>query len=344
MGVRPRVCIGLPVYNGQLYVGQAIESILNQTFSDFDLIISDNASTDGTSDICRVFAAKDRRISYSRLDENIGAILNYARVYKLGGGQYFKWAAHDDLIEPTFLERCVNALDADASAVLAYPRACFIDANGKFNHAYDVKLATDATSPGARFNAIAMAHHKTTHNLEIFGLMRRSVSDMIPQQGGYAASDRVFLARLALYGRFVEVPETLFLSRDHPGQSIHTLPKYMQENKSWLTRLVGHGQLPPAEWFDPKYAGKITFPEWRLMWEYLTSIQYGWLNARERSACIASVMRRQFSHGNWARMVRDFMLAGDKLMARTVQSFSDPRGPQPTMPQPSRHPSPKAAA
>jgi glycosyltransferase involved in cell wall biosynthesis len=328
MGHTARVCIGIPVYNGQRYLPQAIESILSQSFEDLEIIISDNASTDETGEICRGFAAKDKRIKYERLTTNIGAILNYARTYKRSSGQYFKWAAHDDLCEPTFIERCVEALDADPSAVLAYPKAKFIDSQGNYIKDYNVKLPTDSNVPSVRFRAIATAHHRTTNNLEIFGLMRRSAIDMIPQQGTYAGSDRVFLARLALYGRFVEVPEVLFLSRDHPDQSIHTLPQYMKKKKSLVTRFVGHGQLPPAEWFDPKYTGKLTFPEWRLMGEYLSSTKYGWLNFRERSLCVAAVARRQIGHGNWARMVRDFILAGDKLMARVVQSLHESSSPE----------------
>lgn len=321
MGLRARVCIGMPVYNGQRYVAQAIESILSQSFTELELLISDNASTDGTGEICQQFASKDKRVNYTRLEHNIGAILNFERAYRLGAGQYFKWAAHDDVIEPTFIQRCVEVLDADPSAVLAYPKAVFIDENGKYIKDYKVKLATDSNFPQVRFDAIARAPHKVTHNFEIFGLIRRSASDLIPQQGGYAASDRVFLARLALHGKFAEVPEVLFLSRFHDEQSIHTLPKYLQKKRTWLSKIVGHGQLPPAEWFDPKYTNKITFPEWRLMWEYLSSMQYGWLNTRQRMACIGTVLRRQWGHGNWARMVRDFLLAGDKLMARVAMSL-----------------------
>ncbi len=332
----------MPVYNGQRYVAQAIESILSQSFTDLELVISDNASTDGTGDLCRGFADRDPRVLYSRLPSNIGAVLNYDRVYKLGGGQYFKWAAHDDVIEPTFIQRCVEVLDRDQSAVLAYPRAKFIDEHGQYIKDYRVKLATDSNLPHVRFRAIATAHHKNTHNFEIFGLMRRSVMDLIPPQGGFAASDRIFMARMALYGRFIEVPEVLFLSRDHPEQSIHTLPKYLQKRKTWMSRIVGHGQLPPAEWFDPKYTGKLTFPEWRLMWEYILSTKYGWLNTRERCGCLSTVLRRQVSHGNWARMVRDFLLAGDKLTARVVQSLRSPEQPQP--PQPVEPHAPKAAA
>jgi glycosyltransferase involved in cell wall biosynthesis len=335
----------MPVFNGQRYVAQAIQSIVSQTFTDWELIISDNASTDGTSNICQSLANRDRRISYSRLPENVGAVANYNRVFRQAGGQYFKWAAHDDLIEPTFIQRCVDTLDADPSAVLAYPRARFIDENGNFAGDYRVKLATDSNLPSARFAAIALANHKNTHNLEIFGLMRRAAMDMIPPQGGYAASDRVFLARLALCGRFVEVPEPLFLSRQHPQQSMRTLPKYLQRNSTLISRMLGHGQLPPAEWFDPKYTERITFPEWRLLWEYLSSVQYGWLNTRVRAACIASVVLRQLHQGNWARMCRDFVLAGDKLVARVVQSMQDPPRPAPQIqPRPLEPIAPKAAA
>jgi glycosyltransferase involved in cell wall biosynthesis len=345
MSSLPRVCIGMPIYNGQRFMVQALDSILSQTFTDFELVISDNASTDQTSDICRAYAAKDKRIKYNRLENNIGAILNYERSYQLGGGQYFKWAAHDDIIEPTFIARCVEVLDANPSAVLAYPKAKFIDADGNFYKEYKVKLGTDALSPAARFHAILMAHHKNTHNLEIFGLMRRSAVDLIPQQGRHAASDRVFLARLALYGPFIEIPEVLFLSREHSGQSIHTLPKYMQENRSLLSRFVGVGQLPPTEWFDPKYTDKMTFPEWRLMKEYMVSTKYGWLSTRDRALCFASIMRRQLSHGNWARMVRDFVLAGDKLMANVIQSFHEPKkAAEPMTKETIDHPAPKAAA
>jgi glycosyltransferase involved in cell wall biosynthesis len=323
MPLPARVCIGMPVYNGRKYVGAAIESILAQTFTDFELVISDNASTDDTAEICQSYAAKDSRVRFSKIAANVGANLNFERVYRLGHGQYFKWAAHDDLIAPTFIQKCVEALDADASAVLAYPRAHFIDERGAFLKDYNVKLPTDSDWPFVRFHAIVTAPHKVTHNFEIFGLMRRSATDLIPQQGNYAAGDRVFLARLALYGKFIEVPEDLFLSRFHAEQSIHTLPKYMRENRSWLNRFVGHGQLPPAEWFDHKYTGRITFPEWRLMWEYLLSVRYGWVGPRERLTCVASVLKRQFLHGNWARMVRDFLLAGDKLAARVAQSIRD---------------------
>ena len=339
MHPRVTVSIGLPVYNGAAFVAEAIDSILAQTFGEFELVVSDNASTDATGRICRAYAARDARVRYHRLASNVGAILNFEHVYRLcaNGGRYFKWAAHDDVIEPRFLEACVGALDATPDAVLAYPRARFIDAHGGHLRDYRVKLATDATRPSARFAAIATAHHKRTNNLEIFGLMRRSASDHVPQQGSFAASDRVFLARLAMYGRFVEVPEVLFRSRDHAGQSIKTLPAHLRRRRSLLSRLIGHGQLPPAEWFDARFKGRVTFPEWRLAWEYLKSTRYGdAVSPSERARALGVALRRTLIHWNWARMARDFVMAADLIGARLLPDGSgdDAAGDDP--PAPSR--------
>jgi len=118
--MRPKVSIGLPVYNGENYLRNALESILDQTFRDFEVIISDNASTDRTGEICREYAAKDPRIRYCRNDRNLGAAGNFNRAFELSSGEYFKWAAHDDVIERDFLSSCVSVLDEDPSVV-----ACF---------------------------------------------------------------------------------------------------------------------------------------------------------------------------------------------------------------------------
>src|SRR3954470_23138397 len=107
----PRVTIGLPVYNGARYLAEAIESVLAQTFTDFELVISDNASTDATAAIALQYAARDPRVRYSRNRENIGSARNFGRAFELATGEFFKWMASDDLISPEFLENCVAALD-----------------------------------------------------------------------------------------------------------------------------------------------------------------------------------------------------------------------------------------
>ncbi len=132
MNSSTKVSIGLPVYNGEVYLKEAIESILNQTYGDFELVISDNDSNDMTQAICIDYLKKDRRIRYYRNAKNMGAAYNYNRVFKLSNGKYFKWAAHDDICHPEFLEKCINVLDTEKEVVLCYPIAQVIDENGNF--------------------------------------------------------------------------------------------------------------------------------------------------------------------------------------------------------------------
>ena len=96
----PRVSIGLPVYNGDNYLAETLDSILAQTFTDFELIISDNGSTDRTEAICRRYAAQDHRVRYVRNPSNLGAARNYKRAFELARGEYFKWNGHDDPLAP----------------------------------------------------------------------------------------------------------------------------------------------------------------------------------------------------------------------------------------------------
>ena len=101
--VRPRVSVGMPVYNREKYVGAAIEAHLNQTCTDFELVITDNASTDHSEEICRSFAAKDPRVKYYRNPQNLGASGNYRRCFELSTGEYFRWTPSDDLVSPNLL-------------------------------------------------------------------------------------------------------------------------------------------------------------------------------------------------------------------------------------------------
>lgn len=130
-GQKPKVSIGLPIYNGARCLVEALDTILAQTFEDWALIISDNASTDETARICRAYEARDARIRYVRNARNVGANRNHNMAFRLASGRYFKWAAADDAWGPSFLARCVQALDTNPSAVLAYPQPDFINADGK---------------------------------------------------------------------------------------------------------------------------------------------------------------------------------------------------------------------
>ena len=127
---RPRVSVGLPVCNGENYLDAAVRSILSQDYEDFELVISDNASTDRTQEICLDFARQDPRVKYSRLAANCGAVSNFQRVFRLSTGDYFKWAAHDDVCTPDFLERCVAVLERDPAVVLCCGQTQLINDDG----------------------------------------------------------------------------------------------------------------------------------------------------------------------------------------------------------------------
>jgi len=127
---RPRVSVGLAVYNGDDFLAEAIESILAQTFTDLALIICDNASTDSTGDICQRYAALDKRVEYHRNLTNIGGVNNETLTFKLARSELFQLAAHDDVWEPELLQRCVDALDRDPGAIAAYSATKKIDEHG----------------------------------------------------------------------------------------------------------------------------------------------------------------------------------------------------------------------
>ncbi len=262
----PRVTIGLPIYNGQNYLARTMDSILAQTYRDFELIISDNASSDATEAICREYAARDDRVRYVRNEENIGASANYNRVFELGRGIYFKWAAHDDLLAPTYLERCVEVLDRNPDVVLAYTQAKAIDDQGNVVKVYPGKHHFNAPEPRQRFYEFVLDPHPV---VAVFGLMRREVLGRTRLIGKYAGSDRPLLSELSLLGKFYEVPEHLFFYRFHEAQS-------WGGNKS--------AQAQQA-WYDPRRSGKVTFPQWRLLREHMRSIARSPVGPKDRLSC-----------------------------------------------------------
>ena len=138
----PQVSIGMPVFNGEKFICEALDSLLAQTFTDFELIISDNASTDGTEAICGEYAAKDSRIRYVRQAENLGPAANFKYVLDVAVGEYFMWAAADDLWAPNFIDKCRHMLINDkyaGMAMMAY--VCTSRLSGLFNRSFDNPLA-----------------------------------------------------------------------------------------------------------------------------------------------------------------------------------------------------------
>jgi glycosyltransferase involved in cell wall biosynthesis len=272
-GTVPPVTIGLPVYNGENYLRPALESLLAQTFADFEIILSDNGSTDGTEAICREFAARDKRIRYLREPANRGATWNFNRVFRLNRSPWFRWAAHDDVCAPELLERCVAALRARPDAVLAYPRTRIIGPEGEPLGDYGTRLRTDSPDVAVRFHDCICVDHAC---FPIFGLMRAHLLKRTPLLGAFAGADRNLLAELCLFGPFVEVPEILFLRRDHPGTSTRRFPS-AKERMAWFRA-------------DARVA---VSPTLRRAWGYWDSLNRSPLGPRDRLACLGVL-------GKWA--------------------------------------------
>ncbi len=250
----PKVSIGLPVYNGADYVAEAIESILNQSFQDFELLIQDNASTDATEDICLAYAARDRRVSYVRNPGNVGAAGNYNLVFERARGRYFKWAAHDDVCAPDFLERCVEALDRDPAVVLCCGQTVLINDDGSPVD-YDGEQKCYVTRHGERVGQIDPLHRaggdrpagrfwdvlvRTMRTFEIFGVIRSDMLRRTHLHGGYYGSDKVLLAELSLLGRFHLLPQVLLSRRCHRNQSSNMA---LTQKSSWIGGGKANGWL-----------------------------------------------------------------------------------------------------
>ena len=291
----PRVSIGIPVYNGENFLGEAIRSIQAQTFQDFELVISDNASTDRTEEICRGFAAQDSRILYSRNEKNLGPGPNHNRAFLLSKGGYFQWVAHDDTFAPDYLEKCVAVLERDAGIVLCHTKTCFIDGHGKVIGQYDEeKKRTDSPRVHLRFRDLML----NVKCFEIFGVIRSSALRLTPLQGSFGHADGVLLARLGLMGRFHQIPEYLFFNRDHPEKSIYKYSTYRDY----------------AVFYDPTNAGKILLPRWRMGYEYMKAVGTVPLGVMDRVRCSFQIV--YWIRVYWKSLVANLAVAAWQVLRR----------------------------
>ena len=307
---KPRVSIGLPVFNGEKYLEQAIDSILAQTHQDFELIISDNASTDQTQQICREYAAKDSRIRYYCNEKNLGAPKNYNRVFELSSGEYFKWAAYDDVLGPEYLQKCVSVLDKDPSIVLCHSRTGRIDEQGTLVGYYNQGMLRRIGSrkPHERFSDLIGLYYTTC---PIFGVVRASSFGKTPLHGSYIGADRNLLAEIGLMGRINEIPECLFFWRDHPDS--YTSIYYGYDRSTSVNRL-----RKEMAWWSKDYW--TSFPHWKNCIEYFRSVNRVPLKWSERLLCYAQIFR-WFMEEGWMFMGRDmeiFLLRSSRLARKLI--------------------------
>jgi glycosyltransferase involved in cell wall biosynthesis len=274
MNATPRLSLGLPVYNGENYLGESLDSLLGQSYEDFELIISDNASTDGTADICRSYAKQDSRIRYVRQPRNIGSAPNHNFVIGQARGELFKHASHDDLYARKLLELCVAALDEYPQVVLAHSWSAVIDASGGVTELVDYPVDTAAPRAPDRFRSMLFDGWGDDEG----GVVRLDVLRRTPLHASYHFADRTYTAELALHGPFYVVPDWLYFRREHAGQG--------GANASVRKRCTN---------MDPRRADPAKHPVVRLyaeyVWGFASAIRRAPLSAADRQECYRLLAR-----------------------------------------------------
>lgn len=216
---QPKISIAIPVFNGAAYIESCIDSILDQTFTDFELLVVDNASTDDTVARVSAYVERDSRVRLIRNPKNVGAAENYNIGFRNTHGEFVKWSACDDRISPNFLQDCLEVLEADRGIALAFGNTQGIDENGDIvpyvgHHAPSI----ESDDPAVRFER-ALTQSGTC--FPIFGLFRRSQLEKTMLHRPYYGSDRALLAEVALFGDFKLVEKAVFYNREHQERSIN---------------------------------------------------------------------------------------------------------------------------
>lgn len=262
MSTSPRLSIGLPVYNGESLLPEAIDALLGQSYKDFELIISDNASTDRTAEICRSYEQHDSRVRYIRQRRNIGMVPNHNFLVSVARGEFFKWASYDDLYHRDFLQRCVDALDEHPEASLAHAWCVLIDEAGEPVQLFKYPEATAASRAPDRFRSM-LYDGKGDWTYAVF---RTYVLLETPLHGSYHNGDRTLITELALHGTLYQVPDWMFFRRDHPNR-----------------------HQSPREWsagFDPRRAKQSAIRLYaEYVWGYVSALRRSPLPPAEKREC-----------------------------------------------------------
>ncbi|MDF1603455.1 glycosyltransferase family 2 protein [Nocardioides sp. YIM 152315] len=297
-----RVSVGLPVYNGERYLEQALDDLLAQTHADLEIVISDNGSTDRTQAICERYAALDSRIVYLRHEVNRGASWNHSEVVRRASGPYFRWYSYDDRLDPRCIEACAAVLDSDRSVVLAWPLTTVIDADGAVTSQYRADLPFRNGSPSARLRSLLGARTDETllHMCyPVYGVIRHDVFLSTHLLGTMPGADTVLLCELALRGDWALVEQRLFYNRRHADSSaIDKTPEQI------------------SAWFDPDGGRAFPMPQHQLLVAYLRAVLTAPIGGVERARCLLVVARWLGANRQWRIILGEYRIRLRQLRAR----------------------------
>jgi glycosyltransferase involved in cell wall biosynthesis len=301
----PLISVGIPVYNGENYLREALVSVREQSWGDLEVIVSDNASNDGTEGIAREFAAADPRIRYHRQPVNLGAAGNYNFTLEQATGTYFMWAAHDDIREPRFIELAIAAFADRPDASSVFSKSARIGPDGIRRGVMPRPDALMSEDVSRRLRAAVICRHP---GIVIFGLMPRELLLMTGRHGDYPGADRVLAVELALAGQLVELPEVLFLNRDHPDRYVRI-----------KSRPNAEGARLQEAWWDPGRADRIVLPAWSRFGGYVRAIRLARLSPEQRRRCYLALAAASTDLGGAIprSLVKDLVRAGVATARRT---------------------------
>lgn len=273
----PLVTIGIPVYNGANFLEQALQSASEQKDVNLEIVVVNNGSTDGTAEIIDRFAATEPRLRVFHGDVNRGAAWSFNKCVELARGDYFRWAAHDDVFDARFTRACLDVLLAEPDVSAVVTKADMIDDEGEVVAPLEDFWGAVSTDPVRRGADIMLDSRWCLH---IFGLIPMRLLEQTRLIQAFSSSDHVTLFELALRGRFALVDERWFFNREHQGRSMRA-----------------HGELPRDReaWFDPGRDGVYTLPKWRLFRAY-TRGYFEWAGFRATLVKYVPVAGRWLVH------------------------------------------------
>ncbi len=272
----PRVSIGMPAYNAELHIEAALDAILSQSFTDLELIISDNASTDRTVAICKSVAARDPRVRVLTNPVNLGVNPNYRKCAEAARGEFFKWASANDLIDTDYVEKCVAHLDAHPDVVLAFGKTILFEQDKSTGTVYEDRIDMLDEDPVVR---LKRSIEDLRLNNVINGVIRRDALMRTSVHPDYYGSDCVVLSELALNGKFALIEATRF---------------YRRMDRESATRLQSPHAVRLAHYPTERF-GRF-FQNWQLLMGYISAVLRSNLPFDKRMSALRYVLRCTYWH------------------------------------------------
>lgn len=202
------ISVGMPVYNEEKFIRQALDSLISQTFQNIEIIICDNASTDKTPDIIQEYIEKNNNIKYYKETTNKGSLYNFVKAFELSNSKYFMWASGHDIWSANLIEKIINQLELNPGASIGYGTTVWIDENNSEAQRQSGWIDTRGMHPVERFFSTIWGN---VH--PILGIMR-SKDLKSTRFINTAGTDLIILADMALKGDFLHVAESTCYRRE----------------------------------------------------------------------------------------------------------------------------------